>query len=257
MRISRRFAIRLAGSLTVLTAVIALPTIALACSCIAPVDTSRLAAGATAVFVGRVLDVQSPPIAPARPPITNADGTLTGILVPSSSATRVRLSVERSFKGANSPEIIIARDGGTCDYPFVTGSTYLVFARPGTSGFVADKCSRPLLLSRATESLKYLEGVQANRAQALLYGMALRQARDPGGNLVLQGTGEKFFIRAETPGRSFTVQANETDEFEMVLPPGDYRVWLELNGQTVSEPQSVRVSAEDSRPRTLAAFPKP
>jgi hypothetical protein len=94
-------------------------------------------------------------------------------------------------------------------------------------GFVAEKCNRPLPLSQATESLKYLEGVQANRPQAILYGLALRQARDPDGNLVLQGLEERFFVRAETPGRSFTVQANENGEFEMVVPPGEYRIWLD------------------------------
>jgi hypothetical protein len=105
--------------------------------------------------------------------------------------------------------------------------------------------------------LKYLEGVQANRPQAILYGLALRQARDPDGNLVLQGLEERFFVRAETPGRSFTVQANENGEFEMVVPPGEYRIWLESNGQTLSEPQRLRLSAGDAALRTLAAFPKP
>lgn len=248
---------KLAVLLTALASLFALPTSALACSCAGPVSTSRLAAGATAVFVGKVLDIQRLPAAPAPPPITNADGSVTVFLAPYSLAARIRVSVERSFKGTTSAEIIISNSGGTCDYPFVPGTTYLIFASTDRSGFTAEKCSRPLPLAEATEAVKYLEGVQANRPQALLYGLALRQVRDSGGNLVLQSdSGEKFFVRAETPGRSFTVQTNGAGEFEIVVPPGEYRIWLELNGQAVSEPQSVRVSTEDSRPRTLAAFPK-
>jgi hypothetical protein len=108
-------------------------------------------------------------------------------------------------------------------------------------------------MAYATEALKYLEGIQTARPQALLYGTALRQDRDPSGKPVLRLTTERYIVHAERPGQSFEATVNETNEFELVLTPAEYRVWLTLNGQRVSDVSLIQLNAGDTVLRTLGA----
>jgi len=170
-------------------------------------------------------------------------------------ASNVRFSVERSFKGAANTEVILSRGGSSCDYQFVQSETYLIFAYLNNGVLEATKCARPLPLSQATEAVKYLEGLRANRPQALLYGLALRGGMDQNGNSVLQGSRERLIVRAETAGMSVETRATETDEYELVLSPGQYRVWLVRNGEPVSAPVSLNVAAGDTSLRILSTFP--
>jgi hypothetical protein len=208
-------------------------------------------------FIGKVQAIQRPENKSASSSTVNPDGTITvEVTFPSfSSASQVGFSVERMFKGENRAEVTISRGGTTCDYPFVMNASYLVFATSVNGVLTADKCHRPLPISQAAEGVKYLEGRQANRPQALLYGRALRRGVDATGKAILVTPQERFFVDLEGPGLSFQTETNESGEFELTVPPGEYRVRLRRGGETAGEIQSVKLAAGDVKLHTAFAFP--
>ena len=246
--------------MVVVALMIAFAADAQACSCTGPVPTSALLDGAAVAFIGKVQAIQYPENKSTGITTLNPDGTMTTVVTVSSFSygSQVRFSVERMFKGENRVEVMISRGGTTCDYPFVLNASYLVFATSGNGVLAAEKCLRPLPLPQAAEAIKYLEGRQANRPQALLYGRALRRGEDATGKAVLAAPKERFFVHLEGPGLSFETETNEADEFELTVPPGEYRVRLRRrSGETSGEIQSVKLTAGDVKLHTAIAFPLP
>jgi len=250
---------RLISSMIVVALLIVFAPNARACSCVSPVPTPALFDGAAVAFIGKVQGIQRPEIKSTDRSTLNPDGTVTVVVTidSSSNQSQVQFSVERTFKGENRAEVTISRDGTTCDYPFVVNASYLIFAGSVNGVLWASKCSRPLPLSQAVEAVKYLEGRQANRPQAVLYGLALRRGIDETGKALLLAPQERFFVHLEGPGRSFETETNEADEFELTVPPGEYRVRLRRNGETAGEIQSVKLAAGDVKLHTAIAFPRP
>jgi hypothetical protein len=100
---------------------------------------------------------------------------------------------------------------------------------------------RPLLLSDAIEALKYIEGALANRTPGLLYGILLLRGRD--GEAVAIAATENSVVHLQgSSGGRFQARINPTQYYEVVAPPGEYSVWLELNGRVVSDRKSVRLT---------------
>ena len=250
---------RLGWSMVVIALMIGFAANAEACSCLGPVPTSALLDSAAVAFIGKVQAIQYAENKSTSSSTVNPDGTITTVVTFSSFSfgSQVRFSVERMFKGENRAEVMISRGGTTCDYPFVLNASYLVFATSGNGIFAAEKCHRPLPLPQAAEALKYLEGRQANRPQALLYGLALRRGVDATGKAVLMAPRERFVVHLEGPGLSFETQTNEADEFELTVPPGEYRVRLRRNGETAGEIQTLKLTAGDVKRHTAFAFPLP
>ena len=71
---------------------------------------------------------------------------------------KVKLRVERIWKGILSNEVIVVtgRGGGDCGYPFEVGARYLVFAYGDDTKLETNICQRTKGLADAAEDLKLL-----------------------------------------------------------------------------------------------------
>lgn len=109
---------------------------AYACSCIRPGPINESVAQATAVFAGRVIDIES---------IDNR-------------RIEVDFDVETVWKGSNISTISIytAPNSAMCGYSFEEGRSYLVYAHQRQGTLQVSQCSRTNLLSQADEDLAIL-----------------------------------------------------------------------------------------------------
>ncbi len=102
----------------------------LACKCINPGAPREALARATAVFVGRVLDIAHGP-GPGR------------------ASVRVTLLVSRGWKGVaqDTVKVVTGSGGGDCGYGFGVDGEYLVYAvrLPDSPSLYVSRCSRTAL----------------------------------------------------------------------------------------------------------------
>ncbi len=190
--------------------ILMIPTLGLACDY--PYRASpELFESADAVFIGKVVE------SPWRGG-SNGSTAVTG-------RRAVRFSVQKVFRGAPGSEITLPEPMTSCTYPFLEGETYLVHSYRGARGLDTGQQLRPLLLADATEAIKYLEAITANRAVGVLYGIAPS-------NLTLR-------LRS---ANGQELQANvKAGYYEIVVPAGEYRAWLEQDGKVIGEQKSVRI----------------
>lgn len=117
------------------------------CTCITPGPPSDVFEQASAVFVGKVIEIELMDANKIR-------GPFAGKLV--------RFSVERAFKGVEEDQvqILTARSEASCGYPFEEGKIYLVYANKGEDERLRTSiCSRTQPPSRAHEDLKFLRSL--------------------------------------------------------------------------------------------------
>jgi hypothetical protein len=189
-----------------------IPTLGLACD-YPYMASPELFELADAVFIGKVVE------SPWRGG-SNGSTAVTGRRV-------VRFSVQKVYRGAPGSEITLPDSMTSCSYPFLEGETYVVHSYRGARGLDTGQQLRPLLLADATEAIKYLEAITANRAVGVLYGIAPS-------NLTLR-------LRS---ANGQELQANvKAGYYEIVVPAGEYRAWLEQGGKLFGEPKSVRIVA--------------
>jgi len=118
------------------------------CSCITPGPPSEAFEQATAVFVGKVIEIE----------LMDAKNKIRGPF----AGKLVQFSVERAFKGVeeHQVQILTARSEASCGYPFEEGKIYLVYANKGEDERLRTSiCSRTQPLSRAHEDLKFLRSL--------------------------------------------------------------------------------------------------
>jgi hypothetical protein len=72
---------------------------------------------------------------------------------------RVTFNNLHNYKGVSTNSLIIEGTGETCDYYFVEGDKYLVYADEEEGKFYSDICGRTKKLSEASEELKELEKI--------------------------------------------------------------------------------------------------
>ena len=115
---------------------------AFACSCVAPWPPTEALAGATAVFVGKV---------------SNLDVS-TGLLTSTADPVEVTFQVSKVWKGPVHSTLLAttARSGASCGYGFERGQEYLVYARGTETELEVSLCSRTQPLSAADEDLAVL-----------------------------------------------------------------------------------------------------
>lgn len=120
-----------------------------ACSCIGPWSPHDAYINAAAVFSGTVQSI---------------DTVNRGTLI-------VRFSVSQSWKGITSTAAIIytADSGPACGYPFVVGSTYLVYTYLYEERFHTSSCDRTQSLSSASEDFAFLSTVLPIPSTITLY----------------------------------------------------------------------------------------
>ncbi len=109
---------------------------ALACSCARPRSVDESLAQATAVFAGRVTDIESV----------------------DSRRVEVDFDVDTVWKGSNTSTISVytAPNPAVCGYSFEVGRSYLVYARENQGLLQVNQCSRTNLLSQSGDDLTLL-----------------------------------------------------------------------------------------------------
>lgn len=192
-------------------------------------SSSSLYKDASAIFVGTVVE---------SPWMRGADGKT--VVTPGRPAPVVRFSVKRRFRGADAAEITMPSIRSDCSYPFLQGETYLIHAFLYEGALEAGSPSRPLLLADAVEALKYIEGETNKRPQALLRAQVTLLKRD-GTIAAIPSTGNPSIHLNGASGR-FQAKITSVQPCEIVVPPGEYRVWVEIGGKVVSERKTVRLA---------------
>ena len=115
--------------------VLALPSHALACTCVPNPDVPQAVDKSTRVFLGTVTAIEG------------HDGLLE----------RVTFQVSEHFKGAPASTLQVENyaSGPMCGYPFQEGSAYVVYARGGDRQLQTSSCSRTTVAThRELEALR-------------------------------------------------------------------------------------------------------
>ena len=113
-----------------------------ACSCITPSQPKESLEKSTAVFVGKVMDINIP----------------SGFFMSSGDKTKVEFEISKFWKGPSYKNIALttARDGASCGYSFKKGEEYIVYAYDDENKLNTDLCTRTKLISNAREDLTAL-----------------------------------------------------------------------------------------------------
>ena len=213
------------------------PTLAAACGCLGTIPSSTAARNADVVFVGRVTRIDSPrPISPQ-----NAIGPVR-VELNAGGPDLVMFDVVRAFKGPEVPQIAVVHDNSSCDLPFATGEEWLVYGHEAIGGIATDSCSRSRLKTAATQDLVYLESAAASRPQGIVYGEVFRRREDGPSGAALSAVLEPLQVIAANMTQTFSTTTERWGPFELVLPPGDFQVWVERGQKPVGPKRVVHVN---------------
>jgi hypothetical protein len=225
-----------------------LPSSAAACSCGGPIPSSAQFRSAVAVFVGTVERVDKPEPWSRR----NSDGSISAGL--GYGPEVVTLAVTRAFRGVAETRVRLKRiSGASCEIPFAVGEAWLIYASQEQGDLRASGCSRSRLVSQADEDLKYLHAAAAGQPQGLVYGNVFRQIAGADGQPAQQALFEPLKVVALGAGRRFAVTTDKWGPYQIVLPPGDFEMWVERAGVPVTASVNVRISNGDERRMTFSA----
>jgi hypothetical protein len=213
------------------------PSRAYACSCAGVGSSMGNLRSAGVVFVGTVARVTGMEYR-AR---TTTNGGVTIEREPGPPTWT--FDVAHLYQGRSAQQIVITGDYSDCDEPFKLGEAWLVYASSREGRLATSKCTRTRLRSEAESSqdLVYLEGVEQRQQQGIVYGDVLRRIVDSNGQPALQALFEPMQVVAVGAGRRFEVTTDKWGPFQLVLPPGDFEVWVERLGVIVGEKKTTRV----------------
>jgi hypothetical protein len=216
-------------------AALARPSSAEACTCGGTVSSATAFNGADVIFVGTVARLDGP-----KPwSRVNADGSVTGGL--GTGPTLATFEVTHMFRGSPSRQIVVTGDGTTCDRQFKQGETLLVYARTREGRVTASNCTRTRLRAEALQDLAYLEGLEHGRQQGIVYGDVHRRILSGDGQPALQALFEPLQVIAVGGGRRVETTTDRWGPYQLVLPPGDFEIWVERAGRAVAPKQTVHV----------------
>lgn len=212
------------------------PSTAEACSCGGAAPSSTAFKAADLIFVGTVARFD------ARKPVSrvNADGS--GTIAFTTEPTVATFDVTRTFRGSSPQQVVITGDATNCDEPFKQGETWLIYARVREGRVTTDKCTRTRPLSEAAQDVAYLEGLEQNRAQGIVYGDVQRRMISADGRAATQALFERLQVIAVGAGRRVETTTDEWGPFQLVLPVGDFEIWVERAGVAVAPRQVVHVN---------------
>jgi hypothetical protein len=236
-------------SLTIGAAVLAWPSKAEACSCGGTPSSLAAVKGADLVFVGTVAKAERPTPRSQR----NADGSI-GVLGP--EPVVATFDVEHTYLGLPERQIVLAGTCTDCDEPFEQGEVWLVYARVRDGRVTTTKCTRARPRARASSDLAYLDGLEQKRPQGIVYGDVRRRIASAGGQPALQALFEPLQVVAVSDGRRTEATTDPGGPYQLVLPPGDYDIWVERTGRPVGVKQSVHIAEGVDRRLPLIADSK-
>jgi hypothetical protein len=192
-----------------------------ACSCGREPLPCVAFSGASAVFVGKVLDAEQ------QKEAKNEDGIKSVYDVGA-----IRFEVVESFSGPIGERVVIrsGTGGGDCGYWFKRGEMYLVYAFGKAEQFSTSICTRTRLVREAEEDLAFLRTLPKRGSGGTLYGVVNQYAGDmehgpfeskgpmAGIKVTIQGLGARHELFTDNHGQ-YRING---------LAPGDYDVRLEL-----------------------------
>lgn len=113
-----------------------------ACSCVQPAPPKDSLEQSTAVFTGKVVDIDVP----------------IGIVVSSADPVKITFEVSKIWKGPDYETLVLttARGGASCGYGFIVNEEYIVYAYDEENTLSTGICSRTRLLANAKEDLQDL-----------------------------------------------------------------------------------------------------
>ena len=224
------------------------PRSAKACGCAGTSPSPVAYRHSAAVFVGRVISTVTPP-----PRMwTNADGSVSVSVTPS-GPTIVTFEVRRVFRGSFRQEAVLQAGDTTCDFGFAQSEIWLIYAIEEQGVLRTHKCLRTRVVSEAPQDLKYLEGLLEGRAQAVLSGNVFERTTKPDGAPAHGSLFETLDVVANGDGQSFRVRTDRWGPYQLVLPPGEFEVWVERAGRRVTPTSKIRVRNGDEQTLTLTA----
>jgi hypothetical protein len=213
------------------------PSPAEARSCGAKGSSSTAFNGADLIFVGTVARFEGP-----KPwSRVNADGSISGGV--GTEPPVATFEVAHTFRGRQERQIVVIGDGT----PFKQGETWLVYARTREGRVTTDQCTRTRLRAEATQDLVYLEGLEQGRQQGIVYGDVLRRILGADGQPALQALFEPLQVIAVGAGRRVEITTDKWGPYQLVLPPGDFEIWVERAGRAVAPRQTVHVDHGSDR----------
>ena len=154
----------------------------------------------------------------------------------------VMFDVVRAFKGPEVPQIAVVHDNSSCDLPFATGEEWLVYGHEAIGGIATDS-----VFEESAENRRHSRfGVLGKRRSEPAAGN-----RVPGGLPTARGwTGaarryavlEPLQVIAANMTQTFSTTTERWGPFELVLPPGDFQVWVERGQKPVGPKRVVHVN---------------
>ena len=222
------------------------PRPAAACGCAGTPSTPAATRSSDLVFLGTVASVSSPYRSTMR---TNPDGSVT--VSSSTQPSQVRFNVVRTFRGVATEAVTLVSRLSSCDFLFVRGESWLIYADVRDGVLTTHKCKRTRLQTDASQDLRYLEGVERGESLGVVSGEVLRRITTPAGELVLKAVEDPMQIVAVVGGQRFVTAPDRWGPYQVVLPPGDAQVWVERNGVVISPGVLVRVKEGEVEPLRL------
>jgi len=99
--------------------------------------------------------------------------------------------------------------------------------------------------------LPYLEGREHGQPQGVVFGDVFRRTTGPDGKPALKALCEPLQVVAEGVNGRVEVTTDQWEPYQLVLPPGDYEVWVEQAGRALGPRHAVHVENGSDRPLTL------
>lgn len=194
-----------------LLALVALPSRADACSCVAGAPLCQTFWSTPLVFSGTVTEIE---------PVPSENPRLM------STRRIVRFRVGRTWRGdaSGTIEIGTGMGGGDCGYNFVKGEQYLVFASGSPGRYSTGICSRTRPLDTAAEDLNYLETALKPSVAGRIFGTAEYQRRS--GDLAVRPV-VGYTVTLSAGDKQWTTTTGPDGRYEFLnIPAGTYSVAL-------------------------------
>jgi hypothetical protein len=198
------------------------------------------------VFVGTVTSLERP----AGWSRVNPDGSVE--FGSGDGATTANFNVSRVYRGGDAKRIPVTLDR-SCDPPFNVGQEWLVYASEREGRIETSVCSRTRLREEAGADVEYLDGAARDRRQGIVHGSVHQRIVDTNGVAQLRVLFETLQVVAAGGGRRFVTPTDRKSSYQLVLPPGDFDIWVERAGQRVSAVEKVRVTTNMERQLMVVA----
>jgi Carboxypeptidase regulatory-like domain len=194
---------------------------ALACGCEKPGPPCQAFGEASVVFIGTVKGFTEG----ARKQKPDGEVDFTPRLF--------RFSVEESFSGTPTKEAEVATSFGAdnCGYPFVNGTSYLVYAYRDKkdSRLYTSSCTRTKRVASASEDLQYLRGLASASRTVTISGKVGRYLSYPGSYAQAYVPKEGALLSVEGAEQTKEVRTDASGSFEVTgLKPGSLKLKLHL-----------------------------